>query len=119
MGSERASIFDDDTDDLDLSGFETKKIKTTVPTERVRKVSEASKFTSRTPAPPKPKQPTQERRIYRTGRNVQLNVKADQETIDTFYRIANEQNWVLGETLERAVEALEQSLRSKKKGGGE
>jgi hypothetical protein len=47
---------------------------------------------------------------HRTGRNVQFNVKASQEAIDAFYRISDAQNWVLGETLERALAALEREL---------
>lgn len=111
MSNPRADIFDENTDDLDLSGFEPKqagKSKKSVNTlEQVRAVTEANKFTRRSPTPSKPT-----RRIYRTGRNVQLNIKASQPTVETFYRIADQQGWVLGETLERALEALDRSLKS-------
>ena len=117
MSNPRADIFDENTDDLDLSGFEPKqpgKSKKSVNTlEQVRAVTEANKFTRRSPTPPTPSKPT--RRIYRTGRNVQLNIKASQSTIETFYRIADQQGWVLGETLERALEALDRSLKSSTK----
>ena len=53
------------------------------------------------------------RRRYVTGRNVQFNVKASQETIDAFVAIADRQKWVLGETLEHAVAALEQQLANR------
>jgi|CZKX01.1.fsa_nt_gi hypothetical protein len=50
---------------------------------------------------------TREPRRHRTGRNIQLNIKARAETIDRFYAIADRHGWVLGETFERAVAALE------------
>lgn len=112
MANDRASIFDDDQDNLDLSGFEPKQRipdKPAVSPEKVRAVAEANHFPSRSPAPPTPV--ASPRRVYRTGRNIQLNVKATQATIDKFYRIAEEHGWVLGETLERAVEALDKSFR--------
>jgi len=111
MSNPRADIFDENTDDLDLDGFEPKKHdKSTKPIntrEQVRAVTEANKFTSRSATPSKPR-----RRIYRTGRNVQLNIKANRTTVETFYRIADQQGWVLGETLERALEVLDRSLKS-------
>ena len=58
-------------------------------------------------ASPKRREP----RRYRTGRNVQLNLKVRQEAVDAFYRLADERGWVLGETFERAVSALEKELR--------
>jgi hypothetical protein len=113
MGSGRASIFDDGPDeDLDLTGFEPKTARPTRPAEsaeRVRAVSEANHFPSRAPAKPEPSRATQ-RRARRTGRDRQLNIKATQATIDLFYRLSDSQGWVLGETLERALAALEREL---------
>ena len=120
MTNGRASIFDEDTDDFDLTGFEPKKSRggfPTAPPEKVRAVAEANKFTSRSPALPKPAVPA--RRIHRTGRNIQLNIKASQATVDLFYRIADDQGWVLGETLERALEVLDKSLRTSAEEGRE
>jgi hypothetical protein len=54
--------------------------------------------------------PKREPRRYRTGRNIQLNIKARAEIIDAFYGIADRKGWVLGETFERAVAALEREL---------
>ena len=51
-------------------------------------------------------------RRYRTGRNVQFNVKALKATVDAFYAVSESQGWVLGYTLERAIEALERELSS-------
>ena len=50
-------------------------------------------------------------RRYRTGRNVQFNVKALKETVDACYAISEAQDWVLGYTLERAIEALQRELK--------
>jgi hypothetical protein len=114
MMSERASIFDSDPD-FDVSKFVPKqsKPKTETSAEAVRAVAEGSDFRSREPAPaPSPKKATaeKERRRYTTGRNVQLNIKVRSETLDAFYSIADAEKWVLGETLERAVAALQKEL---------
>jgi hypothetical protein len=102
----RAAVFDAD-DDLDLSGFtpKAKRIEADVGAskERIRAVAEPSSFRSRDVAPPVPKR---EPRRYRTGRNVQLNLKVRQEDADTFYALADENGWVLGEAFQMAVQAL-------------
>ena len=41
---------------------------------------------------------------------MQLNVKVRTETLDAFHRIADGQGWLLAETLERALDALERDL---------
>jgi hypothetical protein len=41
-------------------------------------------------------------------------VKALRETVDTFYAITDKQGWVLGETLDRAVAALQRELDARK-----
>ena len=114
MSSGRASIFDEEADqDLDLSGFEPKDAqdrRRAESPERVKALAEANNFPSRAPARPQPPL----RRGRRTGRNMQLNIKATQETIDLFYRLTDSQGWVLGETLERALDALERELASRK-----
>src|SRR4051812_40939542 len=121
--SKRANIFDDATE-LDVSDFQPETSPAPPPDiETLRKISEASNFPSRqapkpksveqppaSPAPPDIGKPRRQPRTHRTGRNVQFNVKASQETIDAFYRISDEQGWVLGETLERALAALEREL---------
>jgi hypothetical protein len=113
--SERASIFDSSTD-FDVTGFTPKdsKPKRETPPEAVRAVAEGAQFRSREAAPPAKKQPPpKEPRRYVTGRNVQLSLKVSNETRDAFYAIADRQKWVLGETLERAVAALERELTRK------
>lgn len=39
-----------------------------------------------------------------------LSLKASAETIEAFYAISDAQNWVLGETLEWALDALRREL---------
>jgi hypothetical protein len=125
-GSERAGLFEDEGEDaIDVSGFAPKPKPTTppVPPEQVRAVSQARGFRSREPQPvaaaapapaPLAATPRREPRRYRTGRNVQLNIKARSEVIDSFYAIADRQGWVLGQAFEEAVAALERSLKGKK-----
>ena len=123
--SDRASVFDNSLE-FDVSGFSAKKPKVQekkIPAEAVRAVSEASNFPSREavspPAPIETSAAKKDQRRYRTGRNVQLNIKVKSETLDAFYALADKQGWVLGETLERAVEALQDALSAKNEGFGE
>jgi hypothetical protein len=111
MSGKRASVFDAEAD-LDVTGFSPKGGGTPpVPPEQVRVVSEAARFQSREPPREVSAQPSRrEPRRYRTGRNIQLNIKARADVIDAFYAIADQQGWVLGETFERAVAALEREL---------
>jgi hypothetical protein len=104
--AERAGLFEED---LDLSQFTPHKpTKAEQPApEVIRAVAEGAKFQSREPAKA-PKQPQQRR--YRTGRNIQLNTKVTMSTRDGLYEISDRYNWVLGETLERALQALRREL---------
>jgi len=104
--AERAGLFEED---LDLSQFTSHKpAKAEQPlAEAVRAVAETAKFQRREPA--KPPIQRQQRR-YRTGRNIQLNTKVTMSTRDGFYEISDRYNWVLGETLERALQALRREL---------
>ncbi len=115
MSSSRASIFSDD--DVDISGFAPKAGPDTSapPPEQVRVVAEAARFRSREPITPAAVPAPAAKRLprrYRTGRNVQFNVKASQETVNAFYKISDSKGWVLGETLEHALEALQRELKS-------
>lgn len=117
MSKTRVSIFGDEADPLDLSGFAPKAAHDiqAPPPDTIRAVSEAARFPSREarPAPvppPPPPPPKREQRRHRTGRNVQFNIRARQETIDCFLAIADREGWVLGEVLEHAVAALEREL---------
>jgi hypothetical protein len=114
MSKTRASIFgDDETVTLDLGSFTPKSVPDTKapPAEQVRAVAQAANFPSREPiSKPAPKK-ARAARQYRTGRNVQFNVKALAETVDAFYAITDKEGWVLGYTLQRAVEALQRELK--------
>ncbi len=118
MSKNRASIFgDENTATLDLNSFAPKSgpDAKAPAAEQVSAVAQAANFPSREPAatkpPPKKLRPN---RQYRTGRNVQLSIKALSETVDTFYAITDEQGWVLGYTLQRAMEALQRELKKPK-----
>jgi hypothetical protein len=123
MTSQRASVFDQGPE-IDISGFEPRKAaKPAARPDQVKAISETANFVSREPVAPSPKaertpraprepqkEPTaREPRRHRTGRNIQLNIKARAETIDRFYAIADLHGWVLGETFERAIAALDRT----------
>jgi hypothetical protein len=122
MPEERASIFGED--DLDVSAFKPTPAAQTparpvAKPEQVREVSEAASFRSRDPKPaPVDQPPRREQRRHRTGRNVQLNIKARAEAVEAFYAIADRQKWVLGETFERAIDALNRELTQKQPASG-
>jgi hypothetical protein len=94
----------------DIASFKpTPARKPSITRDAIRQVSEQNNFPSReAPKAKPPKAKTQRRR--RTGRNVQLNIKASQETIDRFLAVADRKNWVLGEALEHALAALEKTI---------
>lgn len=107
MPGDRASIFGED-EDLDLSGFEPKRLATSKtaapPLQEIRRISEARGFRSREGG----QDPVKRR--YRTGRNVQLNVKVTPETLAEFNALCDRHGWVQGEALARAIEALKAQL---------
>jgi hypothetical protein len=60
---------------------------------------------------PKPIQaPAPQRRLFRTGRNVQFNIKASAETVRRFVAISDAYEWPSGLTMEYAIDALEKEL---------
>ena len=104
--TERANLF---ADDIDISGFKPKEPQPAPSKEQVKAFSEQASFPSREMPKPVVRRPP---RIHRTGRNIQLSVKVSQEAIDAFYRISDEHGWILGETFEKAMIALQQALKS-------
>jgi hypothetical protein len=76
--------------------------------ETIERLSEDNNFPSRQAARP-PKEPTRKRRIYRTGRNRQLSIKATDATVERFYRLADERQLQLGALLDQALDALERA----------
>jgi len=110
MNRERASIFAGD-DALDVSAFSPKAVHelNEVPAELVRGVAEASRFPSReakSSSYPARRPP----RIHRTGRTMQFNARAKPQTVEALYAIADRQGWLVGETLEHALAALQREL---------
>lgn len=76
----------------------------------VEQIARDQGFPSRQAQKPTPVAPMKRpRRPYTTGRNQQINFKATAETIERFYRIADEKKLPLCETLELALDALERS----------
>lgn len=119
----RASAFED-ADDFDVSAFAPKPgpDPTAPPPETVRAIAEAANFPSReakklhaaapaaiAAAPVPQRQP----RRHRTGRTAQFNTRTTPETVEAFYAIADAQGWLVGETIEKALAALQRELKEK------
>jgi hypothetical protein len=135
MVKERAKVFGDDDDTIDVSEFTPKAgvAKNSPPPEAVRAVSEKANFPSREPATsakpaasiiekvkPQPVSAKREPRRHRTGRNVQMNLKVTQRAYDLINQITDEhEGWVLGGTFEYALDALVEKLAREKSGSGE
>ena len=79
-----------------------------VANETIDRIAKDNNFVSREPAKP-PKEPRRKRRLYTTGRNRQFNVKVSSETLDRFYKMADEKRVPLCELLELALDALERA----------
>ncbi|HUA99753.1 MAG TPA: hypothetical protein VMA34_15580 [Terracidiphilus sp.] len=71
-------------------------------------IARQNNFPSRQ-APKKTAAPKREQRRYRTGRNRHLGVKATAETVERFYKAADNRNVPLGEVLRLALDALERA----------
>jgi hypothetical protein len=79
--------------------------------EVIARISEEHNFPSRQPAKPS-KEPRRKRRVYRTGRDRQFNIKAKPETVERFHKLADQRRVPLGELLERALDALEEKAHA-------
>jgi len=99
--STKPNIFEED--DIDVSAF-TPKIDPVPPADKdaLRQAGESAGFQSRPVQRPA--------RRYRTGRTAQFNTRIMPAAFDRFYQIADEQGWKIGETVERALAALEREL---------
>jgi hypothetical protein len=88
----------------------TTKTKTEKPiaTETMERIAEDNNFPSRQAAKP-PKEPRRKRRVYTTGRNRQFNIKATAETVERFYKMADQRHVPLCELLEQALDALDRA----------
>jgi hypothetical protein len=88
--------------------FTTKaKAEKPVPAETIERIAEENNFPSRQAAKT-PKEPRRKRRLYTTGRNRQFNIKATAETVERFYKMADERKVPLCELLEQALDSLDQ-----------
>ena len=119
MSSERAPLFEEDDDDLDVQDFKPALHPASRPASEVQALRESAErrgFASREAAPavtPAPEaRPIASLRRRRTGRDKQLNLKTTEDTLSRFYALADGNGWGLGETFERAVELLETHLRA-------
>jgi hypothetical protein len=74
--------------------------------EAIARLAEDNNFPSRQ-APKSPKAERRKPRIYRTGRNQQFNAKATPETIQRFYKTADEASVPLGEWLKQLLDTHE------------
>lgn len=109
--NKRASIFDDAAE-LDVEAFKPEAAPAPeLDREKLRAISEASNFPSRQAKPAQASAPVRrEPRRHRTGRTAQFNVRTTPQTVDEFYRLADQKGWLVGETLEHALAALKREI---------
>ena len=118
MGKDRAPIFDDG-DDFDLSSFKPKAVPDTsaASPDQISAVAERANFPSRQPkpaapvAPPATPVPKRVPRRHRTGRTAPLSARTTPATLDLLYAIADAQGWLVGQTIEKALDALQRELQ--------
>lgn len=114
MGRHRADLgFGGSLDDLDLSEFKPRQAPVPrPPSGETSRAAEAAGFRSREPKtadnPASGATASALQRRRRTGRNAQFNLKARSETIAAYCALADRMGWGLGETLEKALELLEE-----------
>ena len=83
--------------------------------EAIERLANEHGFTSRPTAPTRSAAPMERsKRRFKTGRNIQINIKGEQDTKDELYRIADDIDEPLGETLKRALAALQRELDVKR-----
>lgn len=111
MMNKRANIFDDAAE-LDVGSFKPETALAPEPDrEKLKVISEASNFPSRQAKPLQASAATRrEPRRHRTGRTAQFNVRTTPQTVDEFYRLADQKGWLVGETLEHALAALKREI---------
>jgi hypothetical protein len=115
MSKQRPDLgFGDELENFDPQAWTPPKARpdrAAAPREQVQQAASAAGFQSREAvSKPAPKQT----RRRRTGRNAQLNIKTTPEAIDAFYRLADANDWGLGETLEHAIALLESEQQAQK-----
>lgn len=133
-GRNRADLgFGDALEDFDPESWPVEPARPAPPAplrEETRRRAESLGFRSREAAAPQPApaaapmppagqgvaQPARPPRRRRTGRNAQFNLKARPETIEAYCRIADQNGWGLGETLEQAVALLQERYGQERQG---
>lgn len=96
----------------DLNDFVPKTQVRPVEAQHIDRIASDMGFPSRQAAAvPEVTKAAPHRRRYTTGRNQQLNIKATAETVERFYRLADQQSVPLGELLDQALRALEKDLQ--------
>ena len=118
MAQEHGDIFADN-DALNLDRF---KPKPAGPVDRpgpedLREIAERTKFVSRegkgvAPIPV----PLLRRGPHRTGRTATVTLKTTPECSNRFYALAQARGWLVGETFERALDALERETEQASSG---
>jgi hypothetical protein len=97
----------------DAPAFTTKpKKEKPVQTEMIDRVARENNFPSRQ-AMKSANSTRRKPRVYRTGRNQHVGIKATAETVERFYKAADERNVPLGELLRLALDALERAGESR------
>ncbi|HGJ5869210.1 MULTISPECIES: hypothetical protein [Arsenophonus] len=100
-------------DPLDsLRNFEPKAVtkqKTKQSNAEIEKLANQHGFVNRK-STPLPHPIERSKRRFKTGRNIQINIKGDLDTKNELYRIADYIDQPLGETLKRALAALQREL---------
>jgi hypothetical protein len=76
--------------------------------ETIARIAEQNNFPSRQ-APKISRELKRKRRVYTTGRNRQFNIKVTAETVERFYKMADERKVALCALLEEALDALERA----------
>ena len=108
MGPDRSNLgFGDELEEFDPKAWtrpESKIANDRPGTAATKAAAKEAGFQSR----PAAGQETRRQRRRRTGRNAQFNIKTTQEAIAAFTAIADQLQWGLGETFEKAIPLLEQ-----------
>jgi hypothetical protein len=113
MAQEHRDIFADD-EALNLDRFKPKPAGASdrPGPQDLRGIAERTKFVSRegkgTAPPPVP---LLRRGPRRTGRTATVTLKTTPECSNRFYAIAQAEGWLVGETFERALDALEREMK--------
>lgn len=112
MAQEHRDIFAQD-EAIDLGRFKPKPAGAAdrPGPEDLRDVAEQTKWKSRegkgAPQPPEAKVKLLRRGNHRTGRTATVTLKTTPDCSNRFYALAEAKGWLVGETFERAVAALE------------